>query len=138
MTRNVLKLMAIGCGIGLFAIGVNNFVSNREYINGAYHSVTRADGYKGCTELIMYHNGDYKEDRVIQHKCIGPSKYIYDGGLDGQNDGLVDRIYIPGSAFTSFTGELTREHDYVRFKKEFDDADKLLADTKKRFEKYFY
>ena len=56
----------------------------------------------------------------------------------GKNDGLVDRICFLGlRPFDDVTDFLDREKDYDRYKDEFDNADRVLAEDKERFSEYF-
>ena len=117
--------------------GLNNLFFNRAYIGVNNHSVTRTDGAFSHTELSRYHSDSYQHDEVHQFRLFGTTRFISDGGLDVENDGLVDKIYISGPMFSRVSRELTREIHYKKFKEEFDNAGKILAETKKRFEGHF-
>jgi len=136
-SRLIKKIALVGGIYYLTALIGNHIIQDDNYSGGNYHSVSRADGAFQKTELTVYTNCDYKEDEVYHFKLFGSTCFINDGGLHNKNDGLVDKLYFPGSIFSRLSGEYTREHDYNRLKKEFDKADKLLAKTKKRFSKYF-
>jgi len=144
MIKNIgkkIKIIVIVGGIlgalYLSQLGFNNFFHNTEHVEGTYHSVTRPDGAFGHTELRRSHNGNYRNDEVYQFRFLGPSRVMTDGGIYGENDGLVDRIHIMGPRFGGITGVLTREENYEIFKEEFDRADRVLAETKERFKEYF-
>ena len=133
----IITVVGILGAFYLSQLGFNNLFYNREHVDGTYHSVTRPDSAFGHTELSRYHNGNYRNDEVYQFRFLGPSRVMTDGGMYGENDGLVDRIHIMGSRFGGVTGVLTREENYDIFKDEFDRADRVLAETKERFAKYF-
>ncbi len=138
--KKIKRIAIVGGILGAFyasQIGFNNLFHNKEYINGNYHSVTKTDGAFSHTGFTRYHNGDYREDTLDQHCFLGSSRTMTDGGIDGENDGLVDSIHIRGPRFGGVTGVLTREENYKGFKYEFDDADRFLAETKERFAEYF-
>jgi len=134
--KKIKRIAFIG-GLGAFyvtcPIFFNNLINNREYINSNYHSITKADGALSITELNTSRDGDWRMDKVVKYSFMRPSRTMIDGGSDGKNDGLVDKIYITGSRLN---GTLIREKNYEKFKDEFDKADKILAETKEKFAKY--
>jgi hypothetical protein len=138
--KKIKRIAIVGGILGAFyasQIGFNNLLYNREYISGNYHSVTKPDKAFGHTDFTRHHDGDYRNDEVYQFRFLGPSRVMTDGGMYGENDGLVDRIHIMGLRFGGVTGVLNREENYERFKDEFDNADRVLAETKERFAEYF-
>lgn len=113
----------------LGSLGFNNLLNNREDIDAACHSVTKPDGAFGFTTYIE----DYRNDRIYQSRWFS-FKTMTDGYPYGKQDGLVDKISIKTLEKSS---TFYRNSDYELHKKRFDKADKLLAETKKRFKEYF-
>ncbi|MDD5132982.1 MAG: hypothetical protein PHD81_03385 [Candidatus Nanoarchaeia archaeon] len=79
-------------------------------------------------------NEIYRSDKVSITKFkLNTSKIMeISDGIIGEYDGLVDKITIHDD---QFDGVFIRKKDYKEFKKEFDNADKFLADSKQRFKK---
>ena len=140
LTGKVKKIAIISGILGasyVSCLGLGFLVFNREHLGVNYRSVSRIDGAFSHTELSRYHSDSYQHDEVHQFRLFGTTRFISDGGLDVENDGLVDKIYISGPMFSRVSRELTREIHYKKFKEEFDNAGKILAETKKRFEGHF-
>ena len=113
---------ALGIGISYCAtFGFNKLLNDREYIGESYYSISRADGLFSYTELSRSN----LYDEVTKTD-------FFDGKTitDNNRDGIVDKLKIRKIGLTR---EVTREKDYEQYKKEFDEADKILANTKKRF-----
>lgn len=131
-----VTLMAIGIVSTWFIIGtgMNYAGSYQEHIDENSHSVMRADGPFSHTSLRKYRDGDYKTDKVDQYNLVGATRCIEDESMNGELDGLVDRIHIMDG---SYNVTFFRDADYELNKEEFANADKLLADTKERFKGHF-
>jgi len=135
--KKSLKIVTIAVAVLGGSYGfLNTTLDNKEYINGDFHSVSKIDK-TNFIEFTQYDSENFKENEVRQYCFFGPSKFITDGGVYGKNDGLVDKIYITGSMFGKTSGTLIRKENYEKFKNEFDQADKLLAETKEKFSEYF-
>ena len=133
----VLGTLAVAAITYFAIIGSGALVLNREDVGEDYTSITRFDVALGYTNFTKY-RGDLKQDQVFQTRIFGQTIIILDGGIYGKNDGLTDRIEITCPAIGGVTGTLTREEHYSsRFKSEFDKADRILAETKRRFGKDF-
>jgi hypothetical protein len=81
-------------------------------------------------------NGERSLEIVSKYSFMGTRVFYSDGlGKDsGYPDGLVDKISKGKVLNGNQSGTtLLREEDYLTHKKEFDSADKYLADTKEKF-----
>lgn len=141
IVKKIKKMAFVGGVLGIFLapqILLNELVYNAEYVSENYHSISKPDGlFMNHTDFRKFQSGNYMSDEVYQSRFLTPSRVITDGGMWGEYDGLVDRIYIRGPRIGGVTGVLTRKTNYEKHKDEFDNADKILIETKKRFEKYF-
>ena len=72
-------------------------------------------------------------DEVNVFRPEGISKVLRDGDIWGENDGKVDQLCLIYKNKTPSEVVLNRKDDYTDNKKQFDNADKYLAETKKRF-----
>jgi len=134
--RDIVMVGCVAAGLYIMNLGSNILQwHNKEHIDGNYHSVSKSDGAFGHTRYVRYYNGDYKMDEVWQSRFLRTSRFIRDGGLEGENDGLVDEIHIMGIGAKT-KALLHRDKDYDANREEFDKADRLLAETKERFEEY--
>lgn len=135
--KGVVKIGAVAAtAMYLTLFGMNHLISDLEYRSENKHSVTRADGLFGSTEFTRWL--DTGSDTVWQYRSFGTSKSYQDGGLHGERDGEVDKITITESrwrlfGFRSQSHELTRDTHYLEYQEKFDEADRDLAKTKKRF-----
>ena len=133
MNKTIKKIAKIGAVLGvgyLSLLGQNNLFNNKEYTEEDYHYLSRADGiWTGYTELGKESFG--WGEKVYQFRPFGKSIHMFDGGIYGKCDGLVDKITIKDQEY------LTRNEDYETHQEEFDEADKILVDTKERFKEYF-
>ncbi len=126
--------IVIGVGvITATSFGIHSFVNNREYIDGNYHSISKANGLFGSVSFTK-DKENYREDEITQEGGLLFEKTIINGGYYGEYDGLVDRISLRKYNKTSV---LKRKRDYAEHKKEFDDADRTLAKTKEKVQKIF-
>jgi len=142
MSNHILKTLGsfVAGGIVIYfgLVGINKSTENSEVIDTKYHSISEAIGPFNHIELIRFTPDDIKVDEVHQYKFLGTSVTISDGFPYGAYDGLVDRISPSKSSISNnVTMVLYRDKDYQTHKSEFDKADKLLADTKKRFADHF-
>jgi len=136
----IVKGIVVGVGVVVVAtgsiyggiFGFSNLKYNTERLNsdGFVYSVQRADWNLGKTRLTKYRGGDTELDSVYQKTPFKRTITIYDGGKYGPLDGRVDCI-------DNGTLDLNRDDDYSEFQKEFDSADRLLAETKERFKDHF-
>jgi hypothetical protein len=123
--KSIIRIVfGVALGIG-YCYGINScvnkFLNDREVIGENYYSISRGDGFFGYTQLIR---GNLYEE--VHKSGLLESETITDNGKDG----IVDEITIYNIGLIR---EVTREKSYEQYKKEFDEADKILADTKKRF-----
>lgn len=101
---------------------VNNYAMNNfENTNGNNQIISKSDWALGYTKFSKR----YFEEEVIIHTIFDEKTAI-----DKNKDGGADEIKIEKIGYRL---EATREKDYEQYKKEFDEADKLLRETKKRF-----
>ena len=139
LSKNTIKKLAVSClAIPLLyagGLGLSNFLNNKEYIDGEAYRISRAEGLFGRITYRVTRDKTIKEVLKDNYFSGDGVVRIVDGGLSGKFDGLADRIHIFGNRF-GINGILTRERDYNIFKDEFDRADRLLAKTEERFEKY--
>jgi hypothetical protein len=136
VTKTVLAGGIIGFSY-VSMLGLNAWAHTRNYVDGNFHTAEKPDGAFDCTEYTEYHDGDYQNDKVFQFKFFGPTRVLTDGSMYGVHDGKVDNIHIINHWPFGISGTLKREENYDQYKAEFDAADKLLAETQKRFEKEF-
>ena len=112
----------------LFGIG-NKVLNTNEYLSKDFHSVERPTGFIGSTELTVSYS-EYGSRETVEQTIFSGKIDATDSDLDGKVDSLEIR---KGSS----TKELSRDKHYTLYKADFDAADKLLAQTKVRFQKYF-
>ena len=127
------KALLFAVGLGLGVLGVSSLpsllhrwgkdtkpveqspkVNNTRYIESASYTHYSHDSDKGLLDLVVHRTG------IDPNSTI---RVIHDGGKYGVNDGLVDYI-----AISDPEQYLSRGQDYEEFEK----ADKLLAEIKKR------
>jgi len=135
---NGLKEAGIIVGITYIGLlGINDLTCNNTKYRGNSIFISRPDGAFNHTELHIYRHEDYRSDEITQYKFLGTSKFISDDA-NGKTDGLVDRIYmIRLFPLNSLNLVLERDKDSIQYQKEFNDADKLLKETKERFKDYY-
>ncbi len=126
---NILGVVGGLASLYLFPLGCNKLVNDNEFMSDHYCMVSKIDGAFGFTQLTKSDIID--KDEIFQYRFFGPTKVMADGGIWGEKDGLVDRIHIISERI------IKREKDYERFREEFDNADKILLETKIRFAEYF-
>lgn len=140
--RNIGKIGIVGCVATamfyLFPLGMNHLASG-EHNDGVNHSVKEPDGAWSWTEYNQ-HDGCFRYDGVTQAGVFSSKALIDDAYQKGvprefrEVDGLVDEIVVESWGKTTV---LLRKRDYDTNKEKFDEADKLLAETKERFKEYF-
>lgn len=157
--RHIKRIALAGAAVAALyaaALGLNHLRNNRENdVKGYRHSVTRPDGAFGHTTFghatFFYwdnegRNNEGEYDYVSQHRLLSLlSRTISDGevwirnpnggcSLRGEVDGVADKIFIERVGINGRRCySLFREKDYDTHKPEFDEADRLLAETKERF-----
>lgn len=118
-------------GVVAFSIvasrGCDMFCNNRQIDTAGRHTISYATGLVGHNEYTRYTDGssDMKIYPSIVGHRVASSKMFQD--LDG--DGLVDRIRINGPEWqmNRLVAVWCRDADYQAHKKEFDEADSLMA-----------
>ena len=135
--RNIALITASAGLIGLMGLQIGNWYRADHESICSYHST--GDGYEmfmgteglvGCIELSRTQFPEFVEDSVCRFGGvfnISETCYI-DGGVEGIADGLVDKITFDNQPFP-----LVREQDFDDFRKQFQEADRILKETKERF-----
>ncbi len=142
--KDLRTLVAVGLlGVTLLYAGLNQLLWDKRDTSydeeGKVVVVSRARGPFGFISLLA---GFEKEENQKPHKYevrysngLSSSKFIVDGwsngGVQKPCDGLVDLIITEGF-FGEEHNQITRETDFEKYKKQFEAADKLLAETKAR------
>jgi hypothetical protein len=86
----------------------------------------------GSTELVRTYSESGSKDALKIHYAFG-GDYTFIDDNDGSLDGVVDELYFEeGNREIRL---LKRGEDYTSFKKEFDSADKKLAEARQMFAK---
>jgi len=135
--RKTLEVgLALGAGYALIT-GINA-IKHQNKVNFGEHTITatKIDGMFGYTKLKIFRWDKYSSYSVEQYHLENENLGIIDGAGYGKTDGLVDKILITPSN-TENSQTLIRTKDYNSHQKEFDDADKLLKETKERFKDIF-
>jgi len=141
-TQRLARWGIIGAtGAYLFLIGTNHLFFNREYYSDdrALHSVSEpVNTFYPWSHIQLSRfvsDGKIYSDRVYVFNFLSDSEFYTDGGGDGKYDGLVDRIHV----ISHFGDDLwiKRSEHFEQFRSKFEEADKILADTKERFKDYF-
>jgi len=135
--KPIIKTLAVVVASSAVIYGTllgENKLNNHESIELHSHSIMRGVGCFNTIELTRIYdpNNGYEKYELDYYNFLGKSQYITDGGA-GKPDGLADEIILLGGGYT--LGAI-RDYDYKEYKKEFDEADKLLAETKKRLGNY--
>ncbi|MFH1065848.1 MAG: hypothetical protein V1734_05070 [Nanoarchaeota archaeon] len=92
----------------------------------------RGNSEGGSTRLAVYRSLDssYADDEVFIFRPNGQSVFYEDNDFYGVHDGLVDTIFFPNGENSI---QLIRDSDYANNQSLFDEADKVLKETKERF-----
>ena len=132
MTLN-RALKSIGIGLAVWAglmYGMNQVMQrSRRYEGNKLESITVPVGFWSHESYSIASGTEYGYSLRP-----GNSEYITDGSIFGKEDGLVDRILV--LSFGS-NQTLKRDKHFETHRKQFEEADKKLADAKKRFAHYF-
>jgi len=133
----VIKVAAATIGIGILFLGTrgcNMAFNNRQINKPSCNIVSRATGLMGHVEYVKYKDGsaDVKIYPNIWGHRYASSKFYQD--LNG--DGKIDRVRINGPKWQFHKLKLaaTRD-DYEANKKQFDYADRLLQELKRKYPK---
>jgi hypothetical protein len=106
--------------------------NNKDIIGNSYEFHSYSVGSGGHVEYMKYSDStSYIED----HSWWGSDNMGYHTIIDRNGDGKADTITMHGSKGTYFRAKevLVREEHYASNKKDFDDADRLIAELEKKY-----
>lgn len=138
------KILSLALAMG---IGLSDLINCNANKLKNYEIKTYSYWTEQCKEATNnYWNGDSSyfcickdtkrdiEYHTLLHTNRDGHVFILDGGFGGKLDGLTDYLHIKNGT-TEFT--FIRIKDYPRFKKQFDESDKILEEKTKEFKRYF-